>query len=342
MADLLITFSSLVLLTDMPVTASRVMAGASSCMAAVLVPSCAVGVAAWRDDGQRTLPWIVALVVGTALAQPVTYLIVQRWDVFGPPRPFDLQRLAWGLLANWVQYLALGTAVLATLLWWRRDAEVADALHRARLTRARLAAQCDLATLALLRAQIEPHFLFNTLATIKQLGVHSEAGDHTLSRLIDYLHATRVHLRRDEATLGDELALARAYLEIQAIRMGPRLRFDTEVPADLLGNRIPPATLLTLVENAVKHGLSPLPAGGRIRIRAAHVAPGLVEVGVSDDGAGFSASFGRGLGLANVRERLRVLHGERGALSLAGVQPHGVVAALRLPQGRPQDLRGSP
>jgi hypothetical protein len=150
--------------------------------------------------------------------------------------------------------------VVGAMYWWRRETVVRRELHRTRMGLVALRADCAEAELLRLRTQIEPHFLFNTMATIVQM-YHTDraAAGRTLARLIDYMSAARVHMQRQEAVLAEELALTEGYLEIQRLRMGTRLRYEIEVsPAQ--GNRIPPAALLTLVENAIKHGLSPRPA----------------------------------------------------------------------------------
>jgi sensor histidine kinase YesM len=164
----------------------------------------------------------------------------------------------------------------------------------------------------------------------------SADADRTLARLIDYMSAARAHMRCQEATLGDELALADGYLEIQRLRMGSRLRYEIEVCPELRANRIPPAALLTLVENAIKHGIARRPGGGLLRI-AAHRDADWVVLKVCDDGVGFRATSGRGLGLANLRARLLGLYGGEASLRLTGAQQGGVTATMRLPFGPPTE-----
>jgi sensor histidine kinase YesM len=151
-----------------------------------------------------------------------------------------------------------------------------------------------------------------------------------LSSLIDYLRAALPTMRSNSSTLGRELDLARSFLTILQMRMGDRLHFTIAADAGLLDAPMPPMVLPTLVENAIKHGLGPLPEGGRIDIRAWRSGEEL-EIEVRDTGAGFTAIGGSGVGLANTRSRLAGLYGSRASLKLAAGAPRGVVATLRLP-----------
>lgn len=213
----------------------------------------------------------------------------------------------------------------------RRASATASALLRARIDAVAQDAQLDRARLTLLRAQIEPHFLFNTLATVKRLYETAPArGREMLSSLIGYLRAALPTMRQQGSTLRREIELARAYLTILQMRMGERLVFWIEVPDDLLDAEVPPLVLGTLLENALKHGLAPLPEGGTILIRAARDAEQL-RVEVVDSGRGFLGQGGSGVGLANTRSRLAALYGASAALQLAANHPSGVVATVVLP-----------
>jgi sensor histidine kinase YesM len=151
-----------------------------------------------------------------------------------------------------------------------------------------------------------------------------------LSCLIAYLRAALPSMRSSSSTLGRELDLARSFLTILQMRMGERLQFSISAEAGLLESPVPPMVLPTLVENAIKHGLGPLPEGGRIDIRARRTGDD-IEIEVRDNGAGFTAAKGSGVGLANTRSRLAGLYGSRASLRLAAGAPSGVVATLRLP-----------
>jgi LytS/YehU family sensor histidine kinase len=187
------------------------------------------------------------------------------------------------------------------------------------------------ARLSALQAQIEPHFLFNTLANVKRLYETFPAqGREMLSSLINYLRAALPSMRRSGSTLERELELARSFLTILKMRMRERLDFSISHDAELGGARVPPMVLPTLVENAIKHGLAPLPEGGRIDISARRDGDDLL-LEVRDDGAGFSGQAGAGVGLANTRSRLAALYGQRAGVELAAGTPRGVTASIRLP-----------
>ena len=150
-----------------------------------------------------------------------------------------------------------------------------------------------------------------------------------LANLKAYLEVALPHMRATDSTLGRELDHVKAYLEIQQIRMGRRLVFAIDVEQRLRAARLPPLMLLTLVENAIKHGLTPLPGGGRLTIRASE--DGQLHVAVVDTGQGFTKSKGGGAGLANIRARLAAEFGSGANLSLELNSPRGVIATLSLP-----------
>src|SRR5690606_14158715 len=135
----------------------------------------------------------------------------------------------------------------------------------------------------------------------------SPAADQMLDNLMKYFAAALPHMRASASTLGQEAALTTSYLEIQAIRMGRRLAFDVDIPDVLAGVPFPPLMLLTLVENAIKHGLAPQPGGGAVRVDAS-LHDRELRVRVSDSGRGFTQTSGRGTGLANVRARLAAMY----------------------------------
>ena len=243
--------------------------------------------------------------------------------------------------APWKWGWALSTCLLWTLLggvayslWHtaRAERQARQQLREAAQRHEALQAQQLEAQLSALNAQIEPHFLFNTLANVKRLyETAPERGRDMLLSLIAYLRAALPSMRRGESTLGQELELVRSYLTILQMRMGERLRFEIEAEPRLLPTRLPPMVLPTLVENAIKHGLSPLPEGGEIRIQAQRQEAGTLLLEVRDNGQGFAASGGSGVGLANTRARLEALFGPHASLELEAAQPRGVVARLRLP-----------
>lgn len=243
-------------------------------------------------------------------------------------------RLGSGLLSLfWAVVIA--SAVLKATYKGRLQAEAKAAaatetaeqeMNRRQVTEARLAA---------MQAQVEPHFLFNTLASIDHL---IETDPPRASRMqksfIEFLRQSMPALREDQAirSLGRELAIVRAYLEILKVRMEERLQVEFNTPEGLLSAQFPPMMLQSLVENAIKHGLEPRPEGGLIQLRA-EVVDGDLIVSVADTGVGFgqAASTGSGVGLGNIRERLRLLYGQRASLAIRAPEKGGVLVAIRLP-----------
>ncbi|HMM85205.1 histidine kinase [Azohydromonas sp.] len=222
------------------------------------------------------------------------------------------------------------------LVGWRRERAALAALARERELREAQAQRREAELrLSVLAAQVEPHFLFNTLAGVRSAIATDPARATTMiDRLVEYLRAAIPRLRSDgavDATLGAQFELLRAYLGLMAARM-PRLAWRVDAPADLLRARCPPLLLVSLVENAVKHGVEPKVGAARVDVGAARTDDGRLAIHVADDGVGFGgASAGTGLGLANIRERLAQLYGERASLALRSRTEGGVVATLTLP-----------
>lgn len=192
--------------------------------------------------------------------------------------------------------------------------------------------ELTVAKLNLLHAQVEPHFLYNTLASAQILTRTDPAGaDQMLGNLITYLRYSLPRTEDSLSTIGEELERARAYLDIMKIRMGSRLQLQIEVADDLRAVLFPSMMLQTLVENAIKHGLEPQSGGGTIWILARHNEQS-VAVTVADDGRGFSAEgAGTGIGLRNVRERLRLAYGSAASFTIVANFPSGVAATINVP-----------
>ena len=190
-----------------------------------------------------------------------------------------------------------------------------------------------IARLNLLQAQVEPHFLYNTLANAQVLvRTDPPSADQMLGHLIQYLRHSLPRTDRALSTLGEELERSRAYLEILKIRMGSRLNLQIDVPDALLSTPLPPMMLQTLVENAIKHGLEPRPGDGTVWIFA-RLNDARVAVTVADDGRGFNGEEnGSGIGLRNVRERLQLIYGPAGSLVIAANFPQGVAATITVPE----------
>jgi sensor histidine kinase YesM len=185
--------------------------------------------------------------------------------------------------------------------------------------------------LKLLQAQIEPHFLFNTLSNILSL-LESDpvTGRAMLEDLTRYLRSSLSRTRERTTTLGQEVDLIRAYLDIYKVRMGERLRYTIEVPERLKEAPFPPMLVQPLVENALKHGIEPRIGGGEILVRVEDRA-GSYRLVVADTGSGFSEEAKGGIGLANVRERLDALFHGKGRLILEDNQPSGLRAIMEIP-----------
>jgi two-component sensor histidine kinase len=232
-----------------------------------------------------------------------------------------------------LQGLLMQSLIVAACVYRSSARTAASRLMQRQIEDSVLDADVKRARLQLLRAQIEPHFLFNTLATIRTLArIDLPSAVDMIDNLMRYLSEALPKLRQEESSLADELQLIDAYLRIHQIRMGTRLSYELLVPDDLCAQRIPTMILLTLVENAVKHGINPAVDGGSIRVSASREREALV-LKVADSGQGLAATDGHGLGLANIRRRLAMLYGDAAILSLARLASRGTVATVSIPLG---------
>ena len=233
-------------------------------------------------------------------------------------------------------FAAFGNGLLISLIFYvkRREARAAAALHKAEAERHLLSKQAIEAELKLLQAQVETHFLFNTLASVKYLiDTDPSQANVLLGHLIGYLRAALPQLRASSSTLGREIALAEAYLNILRMRIGPRLTFAIDLPDELREHPFPPNLLISLVENAIKHGVEPSADGGSVKLAARRTGAS-ITVTVTDTGRGGAdeqRTDGQGVGLTNVRERLAALYGARGRFALEPAAPRGMRATLSLP-----------
>jgi signal transduction histidine kinase len=216
-------------------------------------------------------------------------------------------------------------------------------LAEAQTAQERLARVTAESELRLLQAQVEPHFLYNTLANLRFL-VQTGSPDalRMTDALIEYLQTSVPDMRAQQVTLGREADHARHYLDIMQMRMAGRLHYTIDVPAELRDVALPPLVLLTLVENAVKHGIAPLVEGGRISL-GAHAEGERVVITVDDDGAGLQTGVAPstpaghgGTGLSNISARLALVYGGSAELQLTAAEPRGTRAVLRLPRLAPQ------
>jgi signal transduction histidine kinase len=213
----------------------------------------------------------------------------------------------------------------ATAVSYRLELE-AEKRRLAEISRSQAVAE-----LALLQAQIEPHFLFNTLAHVQSAIEQDPAtGKQILENLIRYLRGTLRRTRNAQSTLAEEQELIESLLVIASIRLGARMSYTFNIPESLKAAVLPPLLLQPLVENAIKHGIEPAIEGGEIRVEGERVGD-LLVLRVVDTGVGMSTAGPEGVGLANVRARLHNLYGEAGRLTLQSQPPRGVLAELRLP-----------
>jgi hypothetical protein len=238
------------------------------------------------------------------------------------------------LFAKVARWLVISGLAYVFYIFQRQTAAAAAQVHENELQRIQLDQQMTEARLQSLRAQIEPHFLFNTLANVQQLyRTEPERGRTMLGNFVAYLRAALPRMRHDETTLEQEVDLARAYLEVLRVRMGKRLNVRLDIPNELAALPFPPLALATLTENAIKHGLNPLPEGGAIEI-AARAEDGQLRVSVADTGAGLQHNSGTGTGIANLRARLAALYGDSGNLAFEANVPRGIRATIVVPLRR--------
>jgi hypothetical protein len=271
----------------------------------------------------KTLFFAGIPLLGTAIGWPLGAAIVSQSFTWWPFRS-----------ASTVAGAFLFATLVCFMFYLHFDAKARQFEAEQRATQAQL---------RLLQGQIEPHFLFNTLANVHALiGLEPARAKTMLGAFTDYLRGSLGTLRQETVPLSDELSLARAYLVVQQVRMEERLRIHIDVPDDLLATPVPPLLLQPLVENAIVHGLEPQLDGGCVSIRARREAHHLL-LEVQDDGHGpqagsprpASSPSGHGLALGNLRERLQLAHGMQASLQVQGMHP-GTRVQLRLPLSTPE------
>ena len=229
------------------------------------------------------------------------------------------------------QWTLIYVSVVGIQACWRLRVDHAAVAATAAAADARARRSLLAFELEALQRQIEPHFLFNTLATVRRLGRTSpEEGLPLLERLLDYTSRVFAVSQGAESTVGEEIDLALAYLDVCTARMAPRLSVVTEIDPESRARRIPCLMLGTLVENAIKHGVGPKQGPGRITLRA-QIRDQVLEIEVEDDGVGLVSEAGAGTGISNLTARLRILYGGAGSLELRPLVPSGVCARLRVP-----------
>ncbi len=298
---------------------------------------CALTVFGLFERWPKKLPsWLARWglqVVAVALSMPIVVWIGYSMTNLGLPEPWwrDDSRLSgFGTFTFLSMLIAPWIAVAALFKQIRNEAQnqaLAFALERSNFEKQALDAR-----LRLLQAQVEPHFLFNTLANVRELVITGSPNAATvLDNLIAYLRAAVPRINAPLASLAQELDLVRAYLEIMQVRMPDRLQFTVVAQGDTAAAMLPPLSLLTLVENAVRHGIDPAEEGGNISVSAI-LANGKWHTEVLDTGAGYLPSkTGAGTGITNLRERLQLAFGSAATLQITATLPHGTRAQICFP-----------
>ncbi|MDC8772184.1 sensor histidine kinase [Roseateles albus] len=287
------------------------------------------------EQWPRRLPsWLArwALqVAAVGLVVPVTvFLFYKLGTDAGAPEFWKEEKRLFGFMLMSLSGMLVAPWTALTALLRQREAKVEEQAIDFELERSEMARQALDARMRLLSAQAQPHFLFNTLANVQALvEAGSPRAPQLLQSLTSYLRAAVPRLDGSANTLGQELELVRAYLELMQMRMPDRLAFDLHVGSGVHLLRCPPMTLLTLVENAVQHGIDPSEEGGRIDVSAELLGDGRCRLTVTDTGVGLQAT-GRGLGtgLVALRERLHWAYGGSATLDLSEVEPHGVQVSI--------------
>jgi sensor histidine kinase YesM len=275
---------------------------------------------------QPTLNKLRWLFVGSAAVSAVigSLLGTQIFD-----NVFSVATNFWLTLINVTIWVTVSMLFYASI----RARVMETAFRREQLQNTENRQQLLTAQLKMLQAQIEPHFLFNSLANVRTLiDIDPKMAKLMLDHMNDYLRATLLRTRKGTGTVADEFDLLRHYLSIMQMRMGQRLVFDIAPPAEIGRHALPPLLVQPLVENAIKHGLEPKINGGQLCI-SAKASPERILIEVSDTGLGLvGEEKSASVGLANVRDRLKALYGDRARLTLENKPSGGVVATLDLPR----------
>ena len=240
---------------------------------------------------------------------------------------------AWPAVAWQAVVIGVTLGVMGSAFFYLRERNLALAAEVKQRENRRLEAEKRSieAQLKMLQAQIEPHFLFNSLANVAALiEAEPQLAARLLDALIRYLRSSLLRTRAEGGTLGDEVALLTAYLDVLQIRMGERLAYAFEIAPELLAVAFPPMLLQPLVENAIRHGVEPKVAGGHVTISAQRRGDRL-QISVTDDGLGFAQTPGEGIGIANIRARLAAIYGPTARVELSSHAGAGITATLSLP-----------
>ena len=301
----------------------------SQCIGLAIMAFCQLAIRLTPCRPVRWLAVLAAILAGGLIGQIVARLLTSHpldWQ-----QPLFYQSLVIGLM--------FGGVGSVYFFLRERNVQLSSELQRREQQRLEAEKRSIEAQLNMLQAQIEPHFLFNTLANVSAL-LHSsppQAGQ-LLDALIHYLRASLTRTRSGHGTLEDEIRLLDSYLSILGLRMGARLAYSIDIPPELRTIAFPPMLLQPLVENAIVHGLEPKVEGGRVDI-SARLEAGTLRLSVCDNGLGFGEAPQGGFGLDNIRARLQSLFGEAARLELSENPQGGVTAALFIPWSA---LEGNP
>ena len=278
------------------------------------------------------LPRWILQIVGVVVAVPAGVLLAHSISMAIDIDAAHLPAQMTGLVVLVVEGLLLAPWIALGALVRQKEALAREQSLALELAQSEMERQALDTRLNLLQAQVAPHFLFNTLANVQALvDSGSPQASMVLRSLVAYLRAAVPRLNEPETTLGHELELARAYLDLMRMRMPDRLRFELAADDAALDVRCPRMTLLTLVENAVRHGIDPSEEGGRIDVAIRRLGD-RCRILVSDDGAGLlGGRRGLGTGLEALRERLKLMFGEAATLEISAREPRGVLAELEIP-----------
>jgi len=266
---------------------------------------------------------VIAIIIGTAVGWLIGSAIIGRihW----------ISLFEKGLFNVMILGIIFGTVIVYFFFSRYSISEKETLIQEERIKRLTSEKKTIETELRLLQAQIEPHFLFNTLSNILSLiDTDLETGKSMLVNLMQYLRTTLSKTRQDTSTIGREMELISAYLNIFKIRMGQRLRFKMDIPEKITNLAFPPMLIQPLVENAIKHGLEPEIEGGGILIRG-EIAGDRIRIEITDTGHGFYENSDPGMGIENIRQRLQSLFGGRGRLILEENRPSGLKAIIEVP-----------
>lgn len=273
--------------------------------------------ALWRAPTRRGLTRWTAL--GVVILVGGGVLVIGFYDM---PRGSDLRLWTMGLSAT------LG--VLLTTVWWFITVYRAHQIEARLRELAEQQRALDMAR-QLAAAQIQPHFLYNALASLQHwVQAKDDRAAPLLTALTNFLRATLPLFNQQRLALGDEAQAVQQYLEVMQLRLGERLRYSVEVDSRAAAAQVPPGLLLTLVENAVEHGVMPALAGAEVQVRG-QVQGGELLLSVHDTGPGLAPNTPDGTGLANTRTRLAQAYGKRASLELANAPAGGCIARIRCP-----------